>query len=60
MTEPQEPTPAPPQPNQILAEPATAEACQADFGTDPAAARDQLALARAHGAEQASAPGGPQ
>ncbi|QCX81075.1 hypothetical protein C9F11_37460 [Streptomyces sp. YIM 121038] len=46
----------PPQPNRILAEPATVKACAADLGTDPAAARDQLALARAHGAEQAGVP----
>ncbi|MFF9894948.1 hypothetical protein [Streptomyces longispororuber] len=41
----------PPQPSRILAEPATVAACASDLGTDPGAAREQLALARAHGNE---------
>lgn len=47
-----------PQPNQILAEPATPTACAQDYGTDPAdagAARDQLAIARTHGNEHGGA-----
>lgn len=46
--------------SQIVNEPATVEACQADYAEaqDPgqqAAARDQLAVTRAHGNEQAGA-----
>ncbi|MEI5100324.1 hypothetical protein RB200_19575 [Streptomyces sp. PmtG] len=46
-----------PRPNRILAEPATIQACATDYGTSPAAAgaaRDQLAIARAHGNEHAA------
>lgn len=35
---PDQPTPAPPRPNQILAEPATVGACQRDYAS-PAAIR---------------------